>query len=316
MNQSGLRVVFAGTPAFAEIALQALLSSKHQVIAVYTQPDKPAGRGQKLTESPVKQLAKTAQLPIYQPSTLKTPEAQATLAALQPDVLVVAAYGLILPDAILKIPTKGCINIHPSLLPRWRGAAPIQRTLFSGDTTTGVTIMQMDAGLDTGPILYQTQYTLREDETTASLHDYLANEGGKALIHVLDRECDNPLPRQIQNDAQATYAAKITKEEARIHWQHSAKQLSSMIRAFNPWPVAFTTIKDEIVRVWMAKALDEKTTQLPGTIVNASRDGIDIATGEGVLRLLQLQWPGGKTLSVRDVMNARQHEFVLGEALS
>lgn len=316
MSQVGLRVVFAGTPAFAAEALQALLQSSHHVIAVYTQPDRPAGRGQKLTESPVKTLAREAGLPIYQPTTLKDPAAQAEFAALKPDVLVVAAYGLILPDAILSVPLHGGINIHPSILPRWRGAAPIQRTLFSGDTETGVTIMQMDAGLDTGPILYQTHYTMRPDETTASLHDQLASDGAAALIHVLNQEVVSPLPRLTQDNEKATYAAKITKEEANIDWSQPASHLSCLIRAFNPWPVAYTTMHGVTVRVWQAVALTDSTKQAPGSIVAVSKHGLDIAAGQGsVLRLLCLQWPGGKPLTINDVLNAHQHEFNQGASL-
>lgn len=313
MKKQGLRVVFAGTPAFAEFALQALLASTHDVIAVYTQPDRPAGRGQKLTESLVKQLAIANHIPVYQPVSLKNEEAQAEFAALKPDVLVVAAYGLILPDVILQIPPHGCINIHPSLLPRWRGAAPIPRTLFSGDTQTGVTIMQMDAGLDTGPIILQTHYDIKADETAASLHDQLAKEGAFALIQVLDKECSKPMPRLAQDDTHAAYAVKMTKEEAHINWQQSAVQLSCMIRAFNPWPVAFTSFRDETVRVWMAVALPEKTKAEPGCIIRVSKEGIDVATGDGVLRLLSLQWPGGKVLTVREALNARQAQLLEGE---
>lgn len=317
MSQAGLRVVFAGTPAFAAAALQALLHSKHHVIAVYTQPDRPAGRGQKITESPVKLLAREAALPIYQPSTLKDAAAQAEFAALKPDVLVVAAYGLILPDVILSVPKHGGINIHPSLLPRWRGAAPIQRTIFSGDLETGVTIMQMDAGLDTGPILYQTHYRMRDDETTASLHDQLAQDGAAALIHVLNQEVISPLPRLVQDNEKATYAAKITKEEANIDWTKPASALSCLIRAFNPWPVAYTHIHGETVRVWQAAVLNTTTKQAPGTIVAVSKAGLDIAAGEGsVLRLLSLQWPGGKPHGIVDVLNAHQHEFNQGDTLA
>lgn len=317
MSQAGLRVVFAGTPAFAAAALQALLHSNHEVITVYTQPDRPAGRGQKLTESPVKLLAREANLPIYQPNTLKDAAAQAEFAALKPDVLVVAAYGLILPDAILNVPKHGGINIHPSLLPRWRGAAPIQRTIFSGDLETGVTIMQMDAGLDTGPILYQTHYHMRPDETTASLHDHLAAEGAAALIHVLNQEVISPLPRLVQDNEKATYAAKITKEEAKLDWTKSANELSCLIRAFNPWPVAYTQIHGSTVRVWEAKVLNIKTEQAPGTIVAVDKTGLDIAAGEGsVLRLLSLQWPGGKPHGMVDVLNAHQHEFNQGDTLA
>lgn len=312
-HPSALRIVFAGTPAFAAVALQALLDSPHQILAVYTQPDRPAGRGQQLTASPVKTLARSANVPVMQPATLKDPAVQAEFAALKPDVLVVAAYGLIIPDAILKMPSHGGINIHPSLLPRWRGAAPIQRTLFAGDRQTGVTIMQMDAGLDTGPIMLQTHYDISPSETTATLHDVLALQGAKALIEVLNAEAVSPLPRLAQDNTAATYADKISKAEAQLNWQLSAETLNHHIRAFNPWPVAFTHCHGETVRVWQAMPLSEKTTLAPGTLLHASAEGIDVAAGEGsVLRLLSLQWPGGKALSVRDFYHTKQQQFTQG----
>lgn len=312
-HPSALRIVFAGTPAFAAVALQALLDSPHEIIAVYTQPDRPAGRGQQLTASPVKTLAMAANVPVMQPATLKDLTVQAEFAALKPDVLVVAAYGLIIPDAILKIPSHGGINIHPSLLPRWRGAAPIQRTLFAGDRTTGVTIMQMDAGLDTGPMILQTHYDIAPTETTATLHDVLADQGAKALIEVLNAEAASPLPRQPQDNAAATYADKISKSEALLNWALPATVLDAHIRAFNPWPVAFTHWQGETLRVWQATPINETTTLAPGTLIRASAEGIDVAAGEGsVLRLLSLQWPGGKALSVRDFYHTKQQQFTQG----
>lgn len=312
-QSSALRIVFAGTPAFAAVALQALLDAKHHIVAVYTQPDRPAGRGQQLTASPVKTLAMAANLPIMQPATLKDPEVQAAFAALKPDVLVVAAYGLIIPEAVLNIPSHGGINIHPSLLPRWRGAAPIQRTLFAGDETTGVSIMQMDAGLDTGPMILQTHYAISKTETTATLHDILAVQGAKALIDVLQAEATTPLPRVPQMNAAATYADKINKTEALLDWECTAITLDCRIRAFNPWPVAFTHFQGETLRVWEATPLEEHTTLAPGSLVRASAHGIDVAAGKGsVLRLLSLQWPGGKALAVRDFYHTKQHQFTQG----
>lgn len=306
MTVSPLRIVFAGTPAFADIILKALIHSSHDIVAVYTQPDRPAGRGRQLTESPVKVLATAANIPVLQPSTLKDAAVQAEFAALKPDVLVVAAYGLIIPQAILDIPAHGGINVHPSLLPRWRGAAPIQRTIDAGDLETGVTIMQMDAGLDTGACIYQTTFSLNDEVTTASLHDVLANAGAKALIHVLDAEKTQAMPRIPQSEENVTYANKISKEEAFIDWAMPASVLSCKIRAFNPWPVCYFSFQTENVRVWMAKALNTSTQQTPGTIVHASEQGIDVAAGNGtVLRLLTLQWPGGKALNVADVYHAR-----------
>lgn len=317
MAVSPLRVVFAGTPAFAEIILKALIQSSHDVVAVYTQPDRPAGRGRQLTESPVKITATAANIPVLQPSTLKDPTVQAEFAALKPDVLVVAAYGLIIPQAILDIPAHGGINVHPSLLPRWRGAAPIQRTLDAGDVETGVTIMQMDAGLDTGAAIYQTKFQLNGDETTASLHDVLAEAGAKALIHVLDVEKTKAMPRVAQGEENVTYANKITKEEAKINWSLSASVLSSKIRAFNPWPICYFSFQAETVRVWMAKALESSTQQLPGTIIKASEEGIEVAAGNGtVLCLLTLQWPGGKALNVADIYHARYDSLKPGVVLS
>lgn len=299
-----LNIIFAGTPAFAAVALEALLKTPHNIVAVYTQPDKPAGRGLKLTPSPVKTLALTHHLPVYQPTTLKTTEEQDILKSFAADVMVVAAYGMILPKAVLDIPRLGCINIHPSLLPRWRGAAPIQRTIYAGDKETGVTIMQMDEGLDTGPILLQNQFALSHHETSASLHDELATQGAMLLVEVLSSLANESLTSIKQNDAAATYAKKITKEEADINWQESAWTIECKVRAFNPWPMMKTIWQGEMLRIGFAKALNEKTNQQPGTLLRANEQGIDIATSDGILRLLQLQKPGGKMLSVADFYHA------------
>jgi len=312
---ASLKIIFAGTPSFAEVALEALIHSTHQVIAVYTQPDRPAGRGLKSTESPVKCLAQSYALPLFQPQTLKDSVAQEGLAALKPDLMVVAAYGMMLPPAVLALPRLGCLNIHPSLLPRWRGAAPIQRAIFAGDKKTGVTIMQMDAGLDTGPILLQREYEMHADETSQTLHDALAVLGARTLIETIDLLAQHKVTPQAQNNDQATYAQKITKEEALIDWEQPAEQLEEMIRAFNPWPVAYTTWQGANLRIWQAKALSQTHQASPRTILQASREGIDIATGKEVLRLLQLQLPGGKVLSVADFYNARQHELIVGQHL-
>lgn len=310
-----LKVIFAGTPAFAKAALEKLHQSTHQVVAVYTQPDRPAGRGLKLTPSPVKEFALAHQLPLYQPASLKDPNEQRILADINADVMVVAAYGLLLPQAVLDIPRYGCINIHPSLLPRWRGAAPIQRTIFHGDRMTGVTIMQMDAGLDTGPMLLQHQYALAEDETTATLHDKMAQMGADSLVETLDMLVRGELKPQVQDNALATYANKITKEEALIDWNKPAFETECMIRAFNPWPVAHTVWQGQSLRVWMARTFEENHGKAPGTILRVSSEGIDIAAGENALRLLQVQLPGGKAMAIADFYNAKRNEFVVGEVL-
>lgn len=310
-----MKIIFAGTPAFAEFALQALIQSSHEIVAVYTQPDRPSGRGLKLTPSPVKTLALAHQLPVYQPASLKGEAEQKEMAALQADVIIVAAYGLLLPAAVLAIPALGCINIHPSLLPRWRGAAPIQRTLFAGDKKTGVTIMQMDAGLDTGPMLLQKHYVVAEDETTKTLHDKLAVIGAEALIETLALLEQGKLQPQVQDNSLATYANKISKEEALIDWSRPAIELENEIRAFNPWPVTYTSWKDQSLRVWLAKALGETSQAEPRTIIRASHEGIDVATGSGVLRLLQLQLPGGKVQTVADFYNAHRDQLIAGEHL-
>lgn len=310
-----LRIIFAGTPEFAALALETLLKSQHQVVAVYTQPDRPKGRGLKLTPGAVKKVAIENNLPIYQPASLKDKSEQQILANFNADVMVVAAYGLLLPFAVLSIPRLGCINIHPSLLPRWRGAAPIQRTIHAGDSKTAVTIMQMEEGLDTGPILLTREYTLAADETSASLHDKLALLGAKALIETLDLLAQNKITPIKQDNALATYAQKISKEEALMDWQQSAIELEREVRAFNPWPVSHTSFKNQPLRIWSAKALQEVHNSKVRTILRASHEGIDIATGEGVLRILQMQLPGGKVMPVADFYNAHREELVVGESL-
>lgn len=313
---SPLKIIFAGTPAFAAVALDALIQSPHQIIAVYTQPDKPAGRGLKLMPGPVKVLAEAHQLPVYQPASLKDSHEQTILKNLNADVMVVAAYGMLLPEAVLAIPTYGCINIHPSLLPRWRGAAPIQRAIFAGDQITGVTIMQMDKGLDTGPILLQHAYALAEDETSQSLHDQLAKMGAQSLLETLKLLSAQQLKPIPQDNALAVYADKITKEEARLNWSTPARELEYHVRAFNPWPVAHTRWQAEPLRVWMAKAMATSDQAAPGTLMAASRAGIDIATQQGILRLLQVQLPGGKPLSATDFYNAKHALLIPGKLFS
>lgn len=299
----GLNIVFAGTPEFAAVALRGLLDSAHRVQAVYTQPDRPAGRGRKLAASPVKALAVEHGIPVHQPATLKTSEAQRALAELRPDVLVVAAYGLILPQAVLDIPRLGCLNIHASLLPRWRGAAPIQRALLAGDSETGITIMQMDAGLDTGAMLAVTRCPITPEDTSQTLHDRLAQQGARALLDTLEQLAAGSIAAQAQDSAQALYAAKITKQEARIDWSRPAVELERQVRAFNPWPVAFTEFNAEPLRIWSARVFPGGSGT-PGTVINAGKDGIDVVTGAGCLRLLKVQLPGGKPVSAADFLHA------------
>lgn len=300
----GLKIIFAGTPEFAASSLQALLGSEHEMLAVYTQPDRPAGRGRKLTASPVKVLALEHDLPVMQPVSLRDEAAQQTLFDFQADVMVVVAYGLILPEPVLAAPRLGCVNVHASLLPRWRGAAPIQRAILAGDAETGVTIMQMDAGLDTGDMLHKVVCPIETADTAQTLHDKLATQGAVALRHTLAMLSAGSAKPEKQNDADSNYAQKLQKAEAQIHWSQSAQELSRAVRAFNPWPVAFTRFDDKNLRIWLAQALDEATGKPPGTVLAESRDGIDVATGNGVLRVTQLQLPGGKSLDAGQFLNA------------
>jgi methionyl-tRNA formyltransferase len=309
-----LRIVFAGTPDFAATALAALLTTEHRVVAVYTQPDRPAGRGRRLQPSAVKQLAMAHDLEVRQPEKLKDAADQAALAALQADLMVVAAYGLLLPQAVLDAPRLGCVNIHASLLPRWRGAAPIQRAILAGDSESGVTIMQMEAGLDTGPMLYMLQTPILLDDTGGTLHDRLAELGARALLDSLSGIADGTLRPQVQDETLATYANKLDKQESLVDWSQPAQAIDRQVRAFNPWPVAQSLFRDKIMRIWSTRPIPEKlpAAVVPGTVVAAGKAGIDVATGSGVLRITQLQMPGKRAMSAAEFLNAHTVE---GEVL-
>jgi methionyl-tRNA formyltransferase len=300
----GLRLVFAGTPEFAVPSLAAALASGNDMLAVYTQPDRPAGRGRQLAPSPVKQLALQHGIDVRQPESLRTPEAQEALRALQPDLMIVVAYGLLLPQKVLDIPTHGCWNVHASLLPRWRGAAPIQRAVEAGDTDTGVCLMQMEKGLDTGPVLVRKATPIDADETAGELHDRLAQLGATLLSDGLSllRSGLRPVP-QVQADEGASYARKLEKSEARLDWSRDAATLANQVRAFSPWPVAEAELAGERVRVHRAHAV--AGSGAPGSVIAATREGIDVACGRGALRLTQLQRDGGRVIGAPDYLNAR-----------
>lgn len=307
-----LNIVFAGTPDFAAQHLQALLASQHNVIAVYTQPDRPAGRGKKLTPSAVKVTALEHKLPVYQPENFKSASALKELQALGADIMIVVAYGLLLPQDVLDTPTLGCINVHGSLLPKWRGAAPIQRALWAGDTETGVTIMQMDIGLDTGAMLYKTHCPISPEDTSASLYEKLAQQGPAALVYVLDNFASCKPESQIEE--QASYAKKLSKAEACINWQLSATQLALNVRAFNPWPMAYFELDDKNIKVWEAQAI-EMSTAKPGQIISADSSGLIIGTGDGALKITRCQIPGKKPMPFADIYNSRADWFVPGTTL-
>lgn len=310
---TSLRIVFAGTPEFAVSHLQALLDSEHQLVAVYTQPDRPAGRGQKLTPSPVKQLAQQHDIPVLQPVNLRGPEAQQQLADFNADLMVVVAYGLILPQGILDTPRLGCINSHASLLPRWRGAAPIQRAIEAGDTETGVTVMQMEAGLDTGPMLLKVSTPISANDTGGSLHDRLADLGPTAVLEAIKGLTDGSLKPEKQLDGLATYAHKLNRQAALIDWQRPAAELDCQIRAMHPWPVCHSSLAGETLRVHAAQ-LAEGQGQ-PGEILSADPEGLLVACGEQALRLTRLQLPNARALPFSDLLNSRKALFASGTVL-
>ena len=302
-----LNIIFAGTPDFAAVSFQSLIASRHNVIAVYTQPDRPAGRGQKVQSSPVKKIAQKEKIPIFQPKKLGADEI-AQYSNLNSDVMVVSAYGLLLPKELLTIPKYGCINIHASLLPKWRGAAPIQRAIIAGDKQTGITIMQITEELDAGPILLQSKCDIHPSDTGKKLHDRLANLSSQEIIHALDCLQRNELVSKEQDAAQATYAKKLTKKEANINWQESAIEIERKIRAYNTWPVAYSYFQGQRVRIWEAKPSEMQCNKIPGTVISATNEGVEVCTGKGVLSLKLLQLSGGKIISAQDFKNA--HETV------
>lgn len=308
-----LKIVFAGTPDFAAQHLDALIKSHHDVIAVYSQPDRPAGRGKKLKASEVKQLALTHDIPVYQPENFKSDDAKQQLADLNADIMVVVAYGLLLPKAVLETPKLGCINVHGSILPRWRGAAPIQRAIWAGDAETGVTIMQMDEGLDTGDMISIATCPIEAADTSASLYTKLAELGPTALIDTLATIADGTATPEKQNDELANYAKKLSKDEANIDWHMPAQQIERNIRAFNPWPICFTQMQGNTVKIYAAELVENAGN--PGEILAADKTGITVATTEGALKITQLQPQGKKPMSAQDFLNGRADWVAVGSTL-
>ena len=312
MAAKPLKIIFAGTPDFSVPALEALIQSEHQVIAVYSQPDRPAGRGRKLTASPVKQKALAESIAVFQPDNLKDTTVQQQLAALNADIMIVVAYGLILPEIVLNTPKYGCLNIHASLLPRWRGAAPIQRAIEQGDPETGVTIMQMDKGLDTGDMLAVLATEIQPEDTSQTLHDRLSKLGSIALLQTLNEVQTGALQPIKQDNKDVIYAEKLSKAEAQLDWSQDAQILVRKIQAFNPWPVAFTQFKGKPLRIWQAKLLSNdlnnpaKTLKSPGVVLNIDKNGFEVATGNGIIQLTLVQPSGKKAMSAYDFAQARQ----------
>lgn len=300
-----MRIIYAGTPDISAAVLETLLATEHDVIACLTQPDRPQGRGLKLSQSAVKTVAIQNNINVLQPVNLKDLTIQQELTKLQPDIMIVLAYGIILPQAVLDIPQYGCINIHASILPRWRGAAPIQHAILAGDKQTGITIMQMDKGMDTGDILATYPCPIQTNETSATLYQILTNLAQTSITDALPKLVAGKLHPIKQTETSVTYAAKIDKQHAKINWQLSAVEIDRQIRAYNPWPIAFTTFDSQIVRIWNAEVIDSDIhTQMPGTIVAIDKCGIDVATGDGILRISNMQFPGKKVLHAAEIYHA------------
>lgn len=308
-----LRIIFAGTPDFAARHLQALIDSEHQIVGVYSQPDRPAGRGKKLKASEVKALALEHDLPVFQPQSLKTDEALEELSSLNADIMIVVAYGLILPKAILDAPRLGCLNVHGSILPRWRGAAPIQRAIWAGDQQTGVTIMQMDEGLDTGDMLHISRCPIDSTETSASLYAKLAELGPDALIDTINRLANGDITPEPQNDADANYAKKLSKDEANIDWSMDAEQIERNIRAFNPWPVCFTQMRGNTVKIYQANVVEQSGAA--GTVLASDKNGIVVACGKHALSISELQPQGKKPMAINNFLNGRSDWVTPGTVL-
>lgn len=311
-----LRIVFAGTPPFAAQHLESLLATEHRIVGVYTQPDRAAGRGKQLHPSAVKYLAQTHDLPVYQPASLRSVEAQQTLAVLRPDLMIVVAYGLLLPQAVLDIPRFGCINVHASLLPRWRGAAPIERALLAGDKETGVTIMQMDKGLDTGPMLYKIPLAITEDDDRQTLESRLADIGRIGLVYCLQNLEALRETAQTQDDHLSTYASKLDKAEALINWEHSAESINLQIRSGIGRTPAYSILGGERIRLLRARPSSESTAAVPGTIVRADRDRLSIACANSLLNVTLMQLPGKNPLSIGEILNSRKELLAPGQRFS
>lgn len=310
-----MKIVFAGTPDFAGAHLQALIDcGQHHIVAVYTQPDRPAGRGKKLTPSPVKQLACDHNINVFQPPSLKDSEAQQQLANLDADIMIVVAYGLLLPQAVLEIPRLGCINVHGSLLPKWRGAAPIQRAIEAGDRETGICIMQMDAGLDTGPVISVARCPITAADTSATIYQKLSELGAPTLLAALAKIDQGVAVAEQQDDSQSTYARKIDKAEALIDWSEAAETLARRVRAFNPFPATFSYIAGDRVKVWGAVAIDANSDQSVGTIVDATADGIVVQTGSGQLLISQIQLAGKSKMAVSELLKSKAELFASGQS--